>query len=79
MKKYINNGNIRFLAFIFTLIASIVAGAWSLSAQNQKLETNILEQAKIREKTEVHGKDIAELKTDIKYIRKGIDEIKRKL
>jgi hypothetical protein len=61
---------------IILLILTLAGLVWAAAEQNQKLKTACIEQAIMRTKVEKNVTDIVELKTDIKYIRNGIDDIK---
>jgi len=67
---------LRVALFIGGILVTI---ALAYGALNQKVETNS-EQVKVHtEKIEVQEKALIEIQTDIKYIKKGIEEIKEKL
>jgi len=68
--------NIFILVSLLAIFAGIV-GAWA--SNSQKTLTLIIEQNKIRNKVETNQNNITELKTDIKYIKKGIDRIEGKM
>lgn len=76
-----NNSVRRIAAWVSVIILLLTLGTivWTASSQNQKLETTRTEQTKIRTKVNENENDIIELKTDVKYIREGIDRIEKKL
>ncbi len=76
-----NNSVKRIVAWVSVIVLLLTLGGilWAAASQNQRLETTCVEQTNIRTKVNKNEKDIVELKTDVKYIRKGIDRIEKKL
>lgn len=75
-----NNEKIwRILRIILLVSGILVSIAIAYGALNNQVEDNTQTIEKHEIKLEAHDKDIVELRTDVKYIRRGIDEIKAKL
>lgn len=70
------NNTIKIATFIITV--SIAAGGifLAIGGQKEKLQTVSSEQKVIKDKVDRHEIEITVLKSDIKYIKKGIDDIK---
>ena len=59
---------------IFAATALIALGGYMVTVRS-----NTVRIEKVEVKSEVMQMDVVELQTDVKYIRSGIDEIKREL
>ena len=74
-----NNNNISWAKLIITIAALLVTFgiAWATVRNDVDVNTKTLETVEIRSST--NERDIIRLQSDIKYIREGVDDIKRKL
>ena len=50
-----------------------------IGAQNEKLNATIEEQSIMRKTVQENSMAVRELKTDISYIRQGVDEIRKEV
>ena len=64
---------------IITITISFASLVFAVATQNERLNYTCAEQDKMKAKIESHDLAITEIQTDIKYIRLGIDEIKREV
>jgi hypothetical protein len=52
---------------------------WAAAVQNERLDVGVKTIEAVREKADISEKDIISIKSDLKYIKEGIDNINRKL
>ena len=67
------------ITFILTIVAIIASVCFAYGVLNQKVNVIEVKAEKALIKDEIQDGDIRELKTDIKYIRKGVDDIQQTL
>lgn len=75
-----NNEKFRWLAkTAIALVVIIVATAVAWGVLKERVNTNRGRIVKVEQKSDTNQTDIVEMKTDIKYIKEGIDDIKEQL
>lgn len=73
------NGWAKWVIFGVGTILVIVVWIWQASGIARDVEITIGRVDKVETQVDVNAGDIRELKTDVKYIREGIDRIEKRL
>jgi len=79
MSKKPLNGWTKWVIFGVGIILVIVVWIWQASGIARDVEITIRRVDKAEAKVDANAGDIRELKTDVKYIREGIDRIEKRL
>ena len=74
--KNAENGVLKIIAAVVSIILTVAGVAIAIGAQNQKLNEACKQQDKLEKKVLEHDTAITEIKTDLKYLIKGVDEIR---
>ncbi len=82
-----NRDIVKYIAITLTIIGMLVGATWLVTNAHAEIKSWTLGQDSVRteqvleniEKHYVSKEDFIELKTDLKYIKKSLDKIERKL
>jgi hypothetical protein len=79
MGKTTMNGNAKWVGLILVIMMAVAGWIWNAAMICGRVESNDKEDARVHPITEQNHDDIIEIKRDVTYIRKSVDEIKAEL